>query len=137
MEQQAADGWCQGQDAVLQFGLGGLGLGLERQIQNGEGQHDFGKTVGGFAEIGGKKGRLAIPEGVVLPEAVRLDQTGILVGNEELIVVVLGPFPGEFRLAEERHLIGSLPEEGFGPHGNAPTFRSGTDVHVLRQVSWD
>ena len=48
---------------------------------------------------------MSIPQRIILPKAVWCDQPGILLGDEQLIVVILRPLFGFIRLAEKPLLI--------------------------------
>ena len=83
------------------LGLGHvLGL-LKRQVNHRQGKHHLGKVAGGINEVTTEEGLVGGAGRVVIPEGVHPHEVGILLGDGELVVIVLGPFLGGRKLAEK------------------------------------
>ena len=91
---------------------------FERQIEHGQGEHHFGKVPGRVNEVA-RDERLAFGVGgEVVPKGIDQDQVGILLIDEELVVVVFRPFLGRgqfpVKLADSLSFFQSCPEGSIG-----------------------
>ena len=74
---------------------------LERQIEHGQGHQHFGEVARRGGQIPRQERRRRVVLRVILPEGVDGDQGGVLLIDGQVVIVVLGPFPGLVELAVE------------------------------------
>ena len=74
--------------------------GLERQVEDRQGEHHLGEVARGIGEVP-RQERAAAVAGVVRPERADGHEAGSLLVDAELVVVVLGPLHRRVELAVE------------------------------------
>ena len=75
--------------------------GLERQVQNRQGEKHLREVAGGVDHVAREEGLAGFGGGVVAPEGVHLHEGAVPLLLGHVVVVVLGPFLGRLQLAEE------------------------------------
>ena len=76
-------------------------LGLERQVQNRQGEKHLREVAGDVDHVAREEGLAGFGGGVVAPEGVHLHEGAVPFLLGHVVVVVLGPFLGRLQLAEE------------------------------------
>ncbi len=75
--------------------------GREGQIEDRQGEHHLGEITRGIGQVFGQERRLAVVLRVIEPEVADRHQTGKLLSDGQVVIIVLGPFLRGIDLAIE------------------------------------